>query len=220
MPSLPWMMQVATQLATAGALLALAATPPQGALAWFALLAVLLAFISASQDVVIDAYRTDLLPPAERGLGASLNIMGYRLAMILSGGIALIWTDPQQGGGWSWPEVYRFMAVLMVAAAVVTVLLLPRLPDSAPRPASDARHDLRGFAAVLLAIIGGGLVVQDGRIAELVRLRDQLASGRGLSAAYAIEEAAELRWQLRRDRRSAQSYRVHFLRGRKRRPPA
>jgi hypothetical protein len=40
----------------------------------FALLAVAVAFVSASQDVVIDAYRTDLLPPAERGLGASLNV--------------------------------------------------------------------------------------------------------------------------------------------------
>ena len=53
--------------------------------------------MSASQDVVIDAYRTDLLPARERGLGSSLNVMGYRLAMILSGGIALIWTDPDAG---------------------------------------------------------------------------------------------------------------------------
>ena len=52
--------------------------------------------MSASQDVVIDAYRTDVLPEPERGLGASLNVMGYRLAMIVSGGLALIWTDPAQ----------------------------------------------------------------------------------------------------------------------------
>ena len=63
-----------------------------------------MAFVSASRDVVIDAYRTDLLPAAERGLGSSLNVLGYRLAMIVSGGLALIWTDPQQGGGWSWPR--------------------------------------------------------------------------------------------------------------------
>ena len=52
---------------------------------------------------------------SERGLGSSLNVLGYRLAMILSGGVALIWVDPTQGGGWTWPEVYRFMAWLMVA---------------------------------------------------------------------------------------------------------
>ena len=85
------------------ALLALAATSPQGAIRSFALLAVAVAFISASQDVVVDAYRTDLLPAAERGVGASLGVMGYRLAMILSGGIAMIWVDPTQGGGWTWP---------------------------------------------------------------------------------------------------------------------
>jgi PAT family beta-lactamase induction signal transducer AmpG len=47
--------------------------------------------------------------------------------MIVSGGMALIWTDPAQGGGWTWPEVYRLMALLMVAA-VLSALLLPRLP--------------------------------------------------------------------------------------------
>ena len=60
--------------------------------------------MSASQDVVIDAYRTDLLPARERGLGSSLNVMGYRLAMILSGGIALIWTDPARAAAGTGPR--------------------------------------------------------------------------------------------------------------------
>ena len=59
-----------TQLALAGALLAMAGTSPTEATRAFALLAVRVAFVSASQDVVIDAYRTDLLPAAERGLGS------------------------------------------------------------------------------------------------------------------------------------------------------
>ena len=147
---------VLTQLALAGVLLLLAAQAPRDCIRAFALLAVLLAFLSASQDVVIDAYRTDLLPPPERGMGASLNVMGYRLAMILSGGIALIWTDPTQGGGWTWPEVYRFMGGVLAAIAVLTALLLPRLPplrDAAPK--SAAGNDLRGFAAVLAAVAAG-----------------------------------------------------------------
>jgi PAT family beta-lactamase induction signal transducer AmpG len=154
---------VLTQLALAGALLALAATSPTGGLRAFATLAVAVAFISASQDVVVDAYRTDLLAPAERGMGASLGVMGYRLAMILSGGIALIWTDPAQGGGWSWPEVYRFMALLMVGAAVVSALLLPRLPvlPGAPQAAAapgSAWRELRGFAAVVAAVVLGAVL--------------------------------------------------------------
>jgi PAT family beta-lactamase induction signal transducer AmpG len=148
---------VLTQLTLAGVLFALAATAPKDAIRAFALLAVLVAFVSASQDVVVDAYRTEVLSPGERGLGASLGVMGYRLAMILSGGIALIWTDATQGGGWSWPEVYRFMAGLMVALAVFSALALPRLP-ALPRPLGVARHDLIGFAAVLAAVALGVLV--------------------------------------------------------------
>ncbi len=156
---------VLTQLALAGALWALAATSPRGALQAFALLAVVVAFISASQDVVIDAYRTDLLTPNQRGLGASLNVLGYRLAMILSGGVALIWTDAQQGSGWSWPQVYRLMAAIMVGVAVFSALALPRLPQPAAggdggagaAPVSAARNDLLGFLAVVVAVAVGYL---------------------------------------------------------------
>jgi PAT family beta-lactamase induction signal transducer AmpG len=145
---------VLTQLALAGALWLLAATSPSEATRAFALLALLIAFLSASHDVVNNAYITDLLPPAERGLGSSLNVAGYRMAMVLSGGVALIWTDAASGGGWTWPEVYRLMAWLMVGAAVLSVLLLPRLKNATP-PQTVARHDLVGFAAVLLAVALG-----------------------------------------------------------------
>ena len=145
---------VLTQLLLAGALWWLSTVSPGHATRTFALLAALIAFISASQDVVIDAYRTNLLAHHERGLGASLFVMGYRMAMILSGGIAFIWVDPTQGGAWTWPAVYRFMAWMMVGAAVVTVVFLPRLPH-AERPTSVARQDLIGFAAVLVAVAVG-----------------------------------------------------------------
>jgi PAT family beta-lactamase induction signal transducer AmpG len=169
---LPWLGRrrgwlVLTQLALALALFVMAGTSPSGATQAFALMAVAVAFISASQDVVIDAYRTDLLPAAERGMGASLNIAGYRAAMILSGGIALIWTDAQQGGGLSWPEVYRFMAGLMVAAAVLSATLLPRLVSAAPQ--GVPRNDLIGFAAVMAAVALGYLVT-DRLIAPAMRV--------------------------------------------------
>ena len=162
---LPWLGRrrgwlVLTQLALAGALLWLADTSPTQATRSFALLAVLVAFVAASQDVVIDAYRTDLLAARERGLGASLSVLGYRLAMILSGGITLIWVDPanaNQPGGWTWPEVYRFMAALMVAAAVVSAVALPRVKAVGDR-ASVARQDLLGFAALLAAVAVGFVV--------------------------------------------------------------
>ncbi|MGZ5214763.1 MAG: AmpG family muropeptide MFS transporter [Caldimonas sp.] len=150
---------VLTQLALAGALAWMAATPPASALGAFALLAGLVAWLSASQDIVVDAYRTDLLPAAERGLGSSLAVLGYRLAMILSGGIAFIWADPRQGNGWSWSDVYRAMAMFMVAAAVCSALLVPRLVDAA-RPASVARNDVLGFLAVAAAVAAGFVVTR------------------------------------------------------------
>ncbi|MBX3621659.1 MAG: MFS transporter [Rhizobacter sp.] len=183
---LPWLGRrrgwlVLTQLALAGALVLLAGTSPTAATRSFALLAVLVAFVSASQDVVVDAYRTDVLPAHERGLGSSLNVLGYRLAMILSGGVALIWVDPTQGGGWTWPEVYRFMAWLMVGAAVVSATLLPRLPDTA-RPTSVARHDVLGFLAVVAAV-AVGVVLSERLGPPLARLLlGPLWSGSSLSA--------------------------------------
>ena len=159
---LPWLGRrrgwlVLTQLALAGVLLALSATSPTHALRAFALLAVAVAFMSASQDVVIDAYRTDLLPARERGLGSSLNVMGYRLAMILSGGIALIWTDPNQGGAWTWPAVYRLMALLMLGTAVLSALVLPKVREPDLPSSTVARNDVLGFVAVLAAVAAGVL---------------------------------------------------------------
>ncbi len=152
---------VVTQVLLALALFGLSVTSPSASLQAFALLAVAVAFLSASQDVVIDAYRTDLLPAHERGLGSSLSVLGYRLAMILSGGVALIWTDPANvasgGVAWDWPAVYRFMALLMLGAAVLSALLLPRL-RGAVTPSSVARNDLTGFMAVLAAVALGYVV--------------------------------------------------------------
>jgi len=150
---------VLTQLLLAGALLLMAGTSPGAATRAFALLAVLVAFLSASQDVVINAYSTDVLAASERGLGSSLQVVGYRMAMILSGGVAFIWVDVAQGGGWSWPEVYRLMAGLMVGAAAFSALALPRLKQAAA-PASVARHDILGFAAVVLAVVAGVVLTE------------------------------------------------------------
>jgi len=178
---------VLTQLALAAVLYALAATSPTASIRLFALLAVAVAFVSASQDVVIDAWRTEVLPGAERGLGASLNVMGYRLAMIVSGGLALIWTDPVQGDGRTWPEVYRLMALLMVGAAALSALALPRLHSRAA-PASAARRDLLGFVAVLAAVaLGVGL---SERYAEPIA--QALIGGR--LAGGALPAALQQRW--------------------------
>jgi PAT family beta-lactamase induction signal transducer AmpG len=90
-------------------------------------LAIIAAFASSSQDIVIDAYRTELLRPIERGMGAAASVLGYRLAMLVSGALALILAD-QIG----WNATYHLMAGLM-GLTVLATLWGPE-PDVAARP--------------------------------------------------------------------------------------
>lgn len=148
---------VIIQLALAAALALISNFKPSEQTQTVALIAVLIAFLSASQDVVIDAYRTDILHATERGIGSSLSVFGYRMAMILSGGIALVWADTVSGNGWSWPEIYMIMATIMAALAIISVFLLPSVPKSNVAPKTNAKNDLIGFCALLLAVVVGYL---------------------------------------------------------------
>ena len=150
---------VLTQLALAACLFFLSTLTPHAHPQLFAQIAVLVAFLSASQDVVVDAYRADLLrDPTEHGPGASLHVFGYRLAMILSGGISLIWADQWQ----SWPRVYATMGALMVGAALFSLFAIPSLDRnaSATPASSSARSELTGFAAMLAGVVAGYLIAR------------------------------------------------------------
>jgi PAT family beta-lactamase induction signal transducer AmpG len=80
-----------------------------------AVAALLVACLSASQDIVSDAYRTDVLPPEERASGTSTFVFGYRIAMLVSGMGALALSDYLP-----WPTVFRIVALLMLPAVVIT----------------------------------------------------------------------------------------------------
>jgi PAT family beta-lactamase induction signal transducer AmpG len=82
-----------------------------------ATMAVALAFFSASQDIVLDAYRTEYLKPEERGAGAGVWIMGYRVALLVSGALALILSDYV-----SWKMVYFIMGIMMAIGCIATLL--------------------------------------------------------------------------------------------------
>ncbi|MCL5272416.1 MAG: MFS transporter [Gammaproteobacteria bacterium] len=95
-------------------------------MAWFtpeqyprflAFLALILACFSATQDVAIDAHRAEYLPEPEHALGASLAVFGYRLALLLSGGLALV-----MAGHFGWAFTYRFMGLVMIAGMAATLL--------------------------------------------------------------------------------------------------
>lgn len=146
---------VITQLATAATLFLIALFSPAQNAQSVALVAVLLAFFSASQDIVIDAYRTDILESSERGLASSLTTFGYRLAMILSGGIAFVWADTVSGNGWSWPKIYTIMGGVMLGLTVVSMFFLPKVPASMKAPETNAKNDLIGFFALVIAVVIG-----------------------------------------------------------------
>jgi len=76
-----------------------------------------IAFCSASQDIAIDAYRTDVLHPKERGIGAGITVGGYRTGMLVSGAGALILAD-QIG----WQTTYLVVSCLMLIGMLGTII--------------------------------------------------------------------------------------------------
>jgi len=104
---------------------------PTSQLRWMAALAVVIAFCSASQDIVFDAWKTDVLPTEERGAGAAISVLGYRLGMLVSGGLALWLADKWLG----WQGMYWLMAALMVPCIIAT-LMAPEPSDVIPVPKS------------------------------------------------------------------------------------
>jgi len=101
---------------------------------WLGLIAVGVAFLSASLDIVFDAYRTDLLLPAERGFGAALWVNGYRLALLVASSGALVLADRI-----GWKTTYLVLASLM-GMGVLTILLSPepKVSGSPPKTLTEA----------------------------------------------------------------------------------
>lgn len=128
---------VITQVALLICIAAMSVHDPRRGLQLLAINALLIAFFSAAQDVVVDAYSIDVLEDREMGAGASLKVMGYRLALIVTGGVALMLADRM-----SWPTVYLLMAALMLVGVAASVL--------APEPVLREGPPASLFNAVVL----------------------------------------------------------------------
>ena len=153
---------LATQVALAGGIAAMAMCSPRTDVALLAALAVFVAFVSASHDIVVDAYRTDIARKEERGLAAASTTLGYRLAMLTSGALALVLAAgsgviPSIG----WNNTYLLMAALMGIGMVAT--LWGREPEGAPAAPRSLQEAVvaplgeffsrRGAWAMLLVIV-------------------------------------------------------------------
>jgi PAT family beta-lactamase induction signal transducer AmpG len=115
-------------LSVLGLILATAAMsqhhPPAG-LQLLVVNAVLIALFSATQDVVVDAYRVESLSGERQGSGAAAGVLGYRAALLVTGGLGFI-----LAGKLSWPTVYLLMAGVQGVGLIAWLLL--REPPTAP----------------------------------------------------------------------------------------
>ena len=148
-----WML--VTQVALLLLIAALGMLQPQQSLGLVAVVAVAVAFFSASQDVVLDAYRRELLPDEELGLGNSVHVTAYRISSLIPGSLALVLADHLP-----WSSVYAIVAAFMlVGIGLCASISEPQSELPAARGLRDAviapfREYLsrRGVRAVLLIL--------------------------------------------------------------------
>ena len=126
-----------TQIAMMGLIILLGLTSPKDTPLLVALIALILTFTSASQDIVIDAYRTDVLREKERGLGVAVSVTGYRIAMLTSGALALILAGPL-----GWRLTYLLMAGLMIVGTMATIF--GPEPEELVRPPQSLKEAISG----------------------------------------------------------------------------
>jgi PAT family beta-lactamase induction signal transducer AmpG len=115
-----WLLAAQTLLALS--LLLMAFITPAGSFWWFIVAAAIAAFAGATQDVVVDAYRIEIAPVEAQGALAATSTLGYRMALLVSGALALLMADQV-----SWTLVYCSMAVVVFVLMAVT--LFAREPE-------------------------------------------------------------------------------------------
>lgn len=137
-----WILTTQLGLAIAIALLGILAwltgssklTTHHGILTIIILITFTIAFMSATQDIAVDAYRTDILTPEERGAGAATTVLGYRLAMLTSGALALVLSDYIP-----WSNVFWLIAVVMALCIMATLFSKePSIPLKLPQNLKEA----------------------------------------------------------------------------------
>ncbi|WP_448526889.1 AmpG family muropeptide MFS transporter [Parathermosynechococcus lividus] len=127
-----WLLLIQGLLLVAIALMGL--QNPSASLRLLAMNALAIAFLSASQDIAVDAYRADVLDPLEMGAGAGIYVLGYRMALLITGSAALILADQLP-----WPLVYGVMSLLMLVGMLTTVWAPePEVQPPAPRSLRQA----------------------------------------------------------------------------------
>jgi len=148
-----WMLL--TQVGLLVVIAALGGFSPQTELRAIVLLATLLAFLSATQDIALDAYRRELLADHELGLGTAVHINAYRVAGLVPASLSLVLADILP-----WTVVFAITALFMVPGMIMTLLVREPQRAAAPRTLRQAVvepfHEFitrRGWRNALLILI-------------------------------------------------------------------
>ena len=112
---------------------------PENNLSLTAIAAVLVAFCSATQDIVVDAYRIELLSAEDMSAGSAMEVFGYRLGMMVAGGFALYLSDH-----YSWDVVFTIMACFILVG-VATTLVCKEPPIPAEKSPKITNRSLKNF---------------------------------------------------------------------------
>ena len=146
---------VVSQVALIISIVGLGMTNPSLSAINVAILALLVTFFSASQDIVIDAYRRESLLDEEQTLGASAYVLGYRIGALAAGAGGLILADLI-----SYQFVYMIMASIMVIGVVTTIIADEPLQEDEPKTLQDAIikpftefFDRKGFNSAVLILL-------------------------------------------------------------------
>lgn len=158
---LPWLgrrrsWMLVSQLGLVASIAWLGQLSPVEHLALVVTLTAVLAFLSATQDIALDAFRREILPDLELGLGNAIHVNAYRIAGLVPGSISLILADRLP-----WDQVFIITALFMLPGVAMTLMVRePQAAAGAPRTLRDAviepfreffgRHGVRSALFVLL----------------------------------------------------------------------
>lgn len=136
---------VAMQVALLVLLAAAAVTPPEADLARLAAIILAMNAVTATQDIAVDGLAVDLLGPDELGPGNAAQVGGYKIGMLLSGGVIVALSGAL---GWAW----GFAIMGAVAGAALVAVLAWHEPAPAP-PAAEVRRRTRAILAALAQVV-------------------------------------------------------------------
>jgi PAT family beta-lactamase induction signal transducer AmpG len=187
---------LASQGAIIIAILGMASIDPaasDSSLPWMALAAVLLGFSSATQDIVIDAYRIESAPPELQAMMSATYIAGYRIGMLVAGAGSLFLADwfGTSGSEYvydAWQSTYRVMALAMLVGVATTLLIREPKPGSG-RVALIGNRDYARFVLLFAMSISAfvGVFFLSGGIADDTKSALSQAGPMAVVFAFLVE---------------------------------